>query len=166
MTRAGKSESSRELNSYYSTTIGSLPRRSGNRDSVILMVNPATGEEVFRWNSNDDIPMEDVLRNNRQEFAHINSVFVDDDDNFLALLRGTSRVTSSDATGKKVSDYVQRPARDRHERGGSQARRRALRLGASTEAGQSEKLQSEFGPVNVLINNAALQVIACRFRRL
>ena len=71
-------------------------------DSVIQVVNPATGEEVFRWNSKDDIPMEDVLRNNRQEYAHINSVFVDDDGNFLASLRGTSQVIKIDSTTADV----------------------------------------------------------------
>ncbi len=61
-------------------------------DSVIQEVDSQTGEEVFRWNSWGVIPLDDVLHNNRVEYAHINSVFVDTDGHFLASLRGTSQI--------------------------------------------------------------------------
>ncbi len=61
-------------------------------DSVIQEVDSQTGQEVFRWNSWDSIPVDEILHDNRIEYAHINSVFVDTDGHFLASLRGTSQI--------------------------------------------------------------------------
>ena len=71
-------------------------------DSVIQVVDPTTGLEVFRWNSKDEIPLDDVLRANRQEYAHINSVFLDTDGNFIASLRGTSQVVKIDSNTGEI----------------------------------------------------------------
>ena len=70
-------------------------------DSVIQVVDPTTYEEVFRWNSKQDIPFEDRLREGR-EYVHVNSVDVDDQGNFLASLRGTSQVVKIDGETAEV----------------------------------------------------------------
>lgn len=70
-------------------------------DSVIQEVDPVTGEEVFSWNSWEQIPLADQLWPDPSDYAHINSVSLDTDGNFLASLRGTSqiiKVSRSDRT--------------------------------------------------------------------
>jgi hypothetical protein len=59
-------------------------------DSVIQEV--ADGRVVLQWSSWGDIPLSDNLSGNLVEYAHINSVWVDDDGNLLASLRGVSAV--------------------------------------------------------------------------
>ncbi len=69
---------------------------------MVQVVDPNTYTEVFRWNSKDEIPLEDVLRTNLQEYAHINSIFEDHDGNFLVSLRGTSQIVKINATTADV----------------------------------------------------------------
>ena len=57
-------------------------------DSVIQEV--ANGRVVLQWSSWGDVPLSDNLSGNLVEYAHINSVWVDDDDNLIGSLRGVS----------------------------------------------------------------------------
>ncbi len=57
-------------------------------DSVIQEVR--NGEVVLEWSSWGDVPLSDNLSGNLVEYAHINSVWVDDDNNLIGSLRGVS----------------------------------------------------------------------------
>jgi protocatechuate 3,4-dioxygenase beta subunit len=67
-------------------------------DTVIQVVDPTTNQVVFEWNSKDHIPLSDVLRDDLQEYAHGNALFLDHDGNFLISLRGTSQIVKIDST--------------------------------------------------------------------
>ncbi len=66
-------------------------------DAVIQEVD-TSGNEVFRWSSWGVIPLSDQLRPDDTDYAHINSVFLDDDGNFLASLRGVSQIVKINRT--------------------------------------------------------------------
>ncbi len=62
-------------------------------DSVVQIIDRATTQVLFEWNSWDQLPYEDQLYNpQRAEYAHVNSVFVDSDGNIIISARGTSQV--------------------------------------------------------------------------
>ena len=71
-------------------------------ESVIQIIDRTTGQINFEWRSLDEIPFEDQLyKIFRSEYAHINSVVIDNDGNLLASLRGTSNIVKIDrATGR------------------------------------------------------------------
>ena len=54
-------------------------------------------KKFFLWSSEGHIASSDILRDDVQEYAHGNSLFLDDDDNFLISLRGTSQVFKVDS---------------------------------------------------------------------
>ena len=81
---------------------GEIRNQTTFEDSVIQVVDPQTQQEVFRWNSKDEIPLSDVLQTNKQEYAHINSVFVDHDGHLLASLRGTSQIIKIDSNTGRI----------------------------------------------------------------
>lgn len=85
-------------NLYYSTA-------QLTRDSVIQEQNEK-GDVIFEWNSWDHLNIENCL-NHRfpDDYAHINSIFLTEDENILMSLRGCSQIIKIDRvnkTGKKI----------------------------------------------------------------
>jgi len=73
------------------------------QESVIQVVGRSTGEVNFEWRSLDEIPFGDHLnRRFKSDYAHINSVVVDDDGNLLASLRGTSNIIKIDRDSGRI----------------------------------------------------------------
>ena len=64
-------------------------------DSVIQEIDEI-GQVVFEWNSWDRIFYADQLRGDPTEYAHINSIFVDNDGNLIVSARGMSQVSKID----------------------------------------------------------------------
>lgn len=64
-------------------------------DSVVQELD-AQGNLLFEWNSWGKVLYEDELRGDPVEYAHVNSVFIDADENFLISARGTSQVLKAD----------------------------------------------------------------------
>lgn len=63
-------------------------------DSVVQQVTPE-GSVVFQWNSWDDLPYDESLRGS-SEYAHVNSVSVTPDGDWLLSARGHSAVVKID----------------------------------------------------------------------
>jgi len=62
-------------------------------DSVVQVLDRATGQVLFEWNSWGQIPYEDqTTPSPRSEYAHINSVFEDFDGNLIMSFRHVSQV--------------------------------------------------------------------------
>ncbi len=72
-------------------------------DSVVQIVDRATRQVLFEWNSWGQVPYEDQLYvNQRGEYAHVNSVFVDSDGNIIISAQGTSQVVKISRPGGQV----------------------------------------------------------------
>lgn len=75
-------------------------------DSIVQVVDHVTGEEKFKWNSWDAVTIEDDVLGGTDrlpEWAHINSVFMDDNGDFLVSLRWTSSILKFDGeTGETI----------------------------------------------------------------
>lgn len=70
-------------------------------DSVVQELTP-TGEVVFQWSSYPEISVDDALRWRGVDYAHVNSIFVDDAGDYLLSLRGTSQVIKIDRDSGEV----------------------------------------------------------------
>jgi hypothetical protein len=72
-------------------------------DSVIQIVDRNAGTVLFEWNSWDQIPYDDqTWPTDRGEYVHVNSAFLDADDNIILSLRGTSQVVKLSRPGGQV----------------------------------------------------------------
>jgi len=72
-------------------------------DSVIQVVERATNQVLFEWNSWDQLMYDEQLfPTTRREYAHVNSVFEDTDGNFIISARGTSQVAKISRPGGQV----------------------------------------------------------------
>ncbi len=68
-------------------------------ESVIQIIDRDTRKVNFEWRSLSGIPYSDQLfARYKSDYAHINSVVVDNDGNLLASLRGTSNIVKIDRT--------------------------------------------------------------------
>ncbi len=65
-------------------------------DSVIQELDAVTGDVLFEWNSWGHVKYEDELRGANYDYAHINSIAVDDDGNYIFVARGTSQISKID----------------------------------------------------------------------
>jgi len=73
------------------------------QESVIQIIDRITGMVKFEWRSLDEIPYGDQLyKRYKSDYAHINSVVVDDDGNLLASLRGTSNIVKIDRASGRI----------------------------------------------------------------
>jgi hypothetical protein len=80
-----------------------LTRAELVEESVIQIVDRATGQVSFEWRSLADIPYEDQLTKRlTSDYAHINSVDIDKHGNLLASLRGTSNVVKIERKSGRV----------------------------------------------------------------
>ncbi len=71
------------------------------RDSVVQEVSP-DGTVVFQWNSWNDLPYDESLRNS-PEYAHVNAITVAPDGNWIISARGHSAVVKIDRdTGDEI----------------------------------------------------------------
>lgn len=69
-------------------------------DSVVQEVD-GNGQTVFEWNSWEKLYYEDKLVSSKTDYAHINSLYLDDDTNFIVSSRGLSQVVKiSHKTGE------------------------------------------------------------------
>ena len=90
-------ENSYILMSYHSNyrdlSSQGLSENELTRDSVIQEISRETGEVIFEWNSFDYLDLSDCL-NHRfpDDYAHINSISLDIDNNIIASFRGCSMV--------------------------------------------------------------------------
>lgn len=85
-------------------------------ESVVQIVDRFTRDVLFEWRSLQDVPYLDQFYDpNRAEYAHINSVEVDQTDgSILASLRGVSQIVKIDRSsasvlwtlGGKSNDFV------------------------------------------------------------
>ena len=72
-------------------------------DSVVQIVDRATRQVLFEWNSWGQVPYEDqTYPETRGEYAHVNSVFVDSDGSIIISARGTSQVVKISRPGGQV----------------------------------------------------------------
>ena len=71
-------------------------------DSVVQIVERGTKQVLFEWNSWGQVPYEDQsYLEQRGEYAHVNSLFVDADGHIIISARGTSQVVKiSRASGQ------------------------------------------------------------------
>lgn len=79
-------------------------------DSILQVLDPVTLEEKFLWNSWDEIgknlgtPQDEVVGgvDRIPEYAHINSIFQDDNGDFIMSLRFTSSIVKISGTTGKI----------------------------------------------------------------
>jgi hypothetical protein len=68
------------------------------REDTVVQEVDAAGDVVLEWSSWGDVPLADNLSGNLVDYAHGNSVDVDDDGNLLISLRGVSAVVKVNRT--------------------------------------------------------------------
>ena len=74
-------------------------------DSVVQVIDPDTREEVFRWEALNEITPEEIIGDRLPEWVHINSVFRDDNGDYIMSLRWASSIIKVDGD---TSDIIWR----------------------------------------------------------
>jgi hypothetical protein len=84
----------------YEPAVRDLTAFGGAVDGVVedsvIQEQDMNGQVVFEWNSWGRIFYADELRGNPTDYAHINSIVVDTDDNLIVSARGVSQVSKID----------------------------------------------------------------------
>lgn len=72
-------------------------------DSVVQIIDRASRQVLFEWNSWDQLSYSNQLYEpKRAEYAHVNSVFVDSDGNLIISARGMSQVLKISRPGGQI----------------------------------------------------------------